>query len=70
MQPLKNCIGPTIRIGREILCLPYEGVFSKSIMEKLHLLFNWYNVGFVVKEMLGILLKMHRAKNVHLFVSI
>ena len=25
MQPLPNCIGPTIRIGREILCLPYAG---------------------------------------------
>ena len=25
MQSLQNCIGPTIRIGREILCLPYEG---------------------------------------------
>ena len=28
MQPLKNCIGPTIRIGREILCLPYAGFFK------------------------------------------
>ena len=27
MQPLQNCIGPTIRIGREILCLPYVGFF-------------------------------------------
>ena len=27
MQPLQNCIGPTIRIGREILCLPYAGFF-------------------------------------------
>ena len=25
MQPLKNYIGPTIRIGREILCLPCAG---------------------------------------------
>ena len=25
MQPLQYCIGPTIRIGREILCLPYAG---------------------------------------------
>ena len=24
-----NCIGPTIRIGREILCLPYPGFFLK-----------------------------------------
>ena len=27
MQPLKNCIGPTIRIGQEIRCLPYAGFF-------------------------------------------
>ena len=27
VQPLQNCIGPTIRIGREILCLPYAGFF-------------------------------------------
>ena len=27
MQPLGNCIGPTIRIGREILFLPYAGFF-------------------------------------------
>ena len=25
MQLLQNCIGPTIRIGREIQCLPYAG---------------------------------------------
>ena len=25
MQPLKICIGPTIRIGRESWCLPYAG---------------------------------------------
>ena len=28
MLPLQNCIGPTIRIGREILCLPYAGFFD------------------------------------------
>ena len=27
MQLLKNCIGPTIRIGRESWCLPYAGFF-------------------------------------------
>ena len=26
-QTLQNCIGPTIRIGREIRCLPYAGFF-------------------------------------------
>ena len=30
MQLLQNCIGPTIRIGQEILCLPYVGFFSLS----------------------------------------
>ena len=30
MQPLKICIGSTIRIGREILCLPYAG-FKKKV---------------------------------------
>ena len=28
MQALQNCIGPTIRIGREILCHPYAGFFT------------------------------------------
>ena len=27
MQLLKNCICPTIRIGRESWCLPYAGFF-------------------------------------------
>ena len=27
MKLLQNCIGPTIRIGREIRCLPYAGFF-------------------------------------------
>ena len=27
MQPLRNCNGPTIRIGQEFLCLPYAGFF-------------------------------------------
>ena len=31
MQPLRNCNGPTIRIGREILCLPYAGFFFFNI---------------------------------------
>ena len=26
-QPLQNCIGPTFRIDREILCFPYAGFF-------------------------------------------
>ena len=26
-QPLQSCIGPTIRIGREIRCLLYAGFF-------------------------------------------
>ena len=31
MQPLQNCIGPTICIGWEILCLPYAGFFSPGL---------------------------------------
>ena len=30
-QPLQNCIGPTIRIGREIRCLPYAGFFGMGL---------------------------------------
>ena len=32
MQPLQNCIGPTIRIGREILCLPYAEFFTVHLI--------------------------------------
>ena len=44
MQPLKNCIGPTTRIGREILCLPYAGCFSE--------LFNreYFSLAFRIKN--------------------
>ena len=28
MQPLQNYIGATIRIGQDILCLPYAGFFK------------------------------------------
>ena len=31
MRPLKICIGPTIRIGRESWCLPYAGFFSAEL---------------------------------------
>ena len=41
MQPLQNCIGPTIRIGQKILCLPYAGFlivpFSKDMSTVGHL---------------------------------
>ena len=30
MQPLRNWNGPTIRIGQEILCLPYAGFFFEG----------------------------------------
>ena len=32
MKPLKNCVGPTIRIGREIHCLPYAGFFETYLI--------------------------------------
>ena len=31
MQSLRNCNGPTIYIGREILCLPYAGFFTVNV---------------------------------------
>ena len=34
MQPLQNCIGPTIRIGREILCLPYAAFLHNASERK------------------------------------
>ena len=33
MQPLKICIGPTIRIGPESWCLPYVGFLEKEMEE-------------------------------------
>ena len=38
MQHLQNCIGPTIRIGGEIRCLPYAGFFVMNSI--LHSVFN------------------------------
>ena len=32
MQPLQICIRPIIRIGREMLCLPYAGFFVNLIV--------------------------------------
>ena len=40
MQPLQNFIGPTIRIGREILCLPYAGFFLNQKLKKFKTLLN------------------------------
>ena len=31
-QPLQNCIGPTIRIGREIFCLLYAGLLTSAAL--------------------------------------
>ena len=38
MKPLQNCIGPTIRIGREILCLPYAGFFCNYLVKYVKIL--------------------------------
>ena len=35
MQPLQNCIGPTICIGQEILCLPYAGLLYSGFWYQL-----------------------------------
>ena len=31
-QPLQNCIGNTICIGQEIICLPYAGVLQLVVL--------------------------------------
>ena len=31
-QPLQNCIGHTICIGQEIICLPYAGVLQLVVL--------------------------------------
>ena len=41
MQPLRNCNGPTIRIGREILCLPYAGFFLTLALLSYICTFLW-----------------------------
>ena len=35
MQPLQNCISPTILIGQESWCLPYAGFFYFCLVK------NW-----------------------------
>ena len=42
MQPLQNCIGPTIRIGREIRCLPYAGFFKEHKFACLHFKYKFF----------------------------
>ena len=34
MQPLQNCISSTIRISRDILCLPYAGFLCQLMYVK------------------------------------
>ena len=40
-QPLQNCIGTTIRIGRESWCLPYAGFSQNRLagMSRSHVIF-------------------------------
>ena len=44
MQPLKNCIGPTIHIGQEILCLPYAEFSIVNHAKKSLIIFREYNL--------------------------
>ena len=44
-QLLQNCIGPTIRIGRESWCLPYAGFFFSK---KSH--FQKFQYSFIIKS--------------------
>ena len=39
---VQNVIGPTIRIGREILCLPYAGFFILFLLEIGPILLNMH----------------------------
>ena len=42
MQPLKICIGPNIRIGRESWCLTYAGFSpTQEKSEETHTLYTW-----------------------------
>ena len=58
MQLLKNCIGPTIRIGREILCLLYAGFYfyfgtsTKAIVMKKEFQINRNNLLFIISDIL------------------
>ena len=42
----KNCIGPTIHIGREILCLPYAGFFNYNLGTNFFIEMQ-YNIYFI-----------------------
>ena len=52
MQLLKNCIGPTIRSGRESWCLPYARCFTNSILKSaLYMILIWYKSKTMFSEM-------------------
>ena len=53
-QPLQNYIGPTIRIGREILCLPYAGFLIDAfpyMFRSKH--FFSFNIFLIEKHKIG-----------------
>ena len=41
METLKICIGTTIRIGREIQCLPYAGFLMFSVFSLVFRVFSF-----------------------------
>ena len=53
MQPLQNCIGPTIRIGREILCLPYAGFKKKIIKNAVNFLMTYHEPTNIFRAFTG-----------------
>ena len=56
MQPLRNCNGPTIRIGREILCLPYKlNYFLARENKLLHVIINTKCFGLLNKNQISYL---------------
>ena len=65
MQPLQNCIGPTIRIGREIRCLPYAGFFSSSFLS----LFCYMNFNFLNLDNVMFHLKVMSKRDLNIYNS-
>ena len=53
-QLLQNCIGPTIRIGRESWCLPYAGFLTKCLAKVLRGTFQAGPAYNIVEETLKI----------------
>ena len=73
MQPLQNCINPTIRIGQEILCLLYAGFLlptrtaMKAHMHDEHMITIFEDINIDMyggfrnyKSLMGFKIKIHQ----------